>query len=147
MLALDKIYEDNLLIPHSGRTKQIVASEEAKRLKRLMSSLRHLFRNCFPAELCLLCLYLRYLKISMVTVIWEGLNYQPYSTKFFHLPVLPDILTQDCSRPGDQQRPLCGGAQSSAYQIPRENAQKEGLLQYFHNTTTVSLKVNSEFKI
>lgn len=38
---------DALLVPTTEKTKVVVAGEEAKRLKRLMSALRHLYRNCF----------------------------------------------------------------------------------------------------
>lgn len=47
MLALDKILEGALLVPTKTKTKQDLAGEESKRIKRLMSALRHLFRNCF----------------------------------------------------------------------------------------------------
>lgn len=51
LLLLDKMMEDALLIPHNGKTKQMVAGDESKRLKRLVSALRHLYRNCFPVSL------------------------------------------------------------------------------------------------
>jgi len=49
LLALDKMMSSSLLNPAKGKTKRDVAGEESKRMKRLMSALRHLFRNCFLA--------------------------------------------------------------------------------------------------
>lgn len=49
LVRLDVKMEGGLLIPGPEKTKEIVAGEEAKRLKRLMSTLRHLFRNSFLA--------------------------------------------------------------------------------------------------
>lgn len=50
MLALDGLMHGCLLVPGADETKQSVASLEAKRLKKLLGSLRHLFRNCFLAR-------------------------------------------------------------------------------------------------
>ena len=47
LLALDKLMGSCLLVPLDGMTKKDVAAEESKRLKRLLGSLRHLFRNCY----------------------------------------------------------------------------------------------------
>ena len=46
-LALDKLLENHLLIPVDGQTKAEKAGEEGKRIKKLMGSLRHLFRNSY----------------------------------------------------------------------------------------------------
>ena len=46
-LALDKLLGSHLLIPIDGVTKAEKAGQEAKRIKKLMGSLRHLFRNSF----------------------------------------------------------------------------------------------------
>lgn len=53
MIQLDSLMEGALLKPGGGdnETKVDVAIAEAKRLKRLMGGLRHLYRNCFMAEL------------------------------------------------------------------------------------------------
>lgn len=46
-LALDKLLGKHLLNPVEGQTKAEKAGEEGKRIKKLMGSLRHLFRNSF----------------------------------------------------------------------------------------------------
>lgn len=51
LLALDRKMQGALLTPVTGETKQDVAACESKRLKRLMSGLRHLYRNCFLSSL------------------------------------------------------------------------------------------------
>ena len=45
ILALDAKLLGHLLVPQAGQTKVEVAGVEAKRLKKLLGSLRHLFRN------------------------------------------------------------------------------------------------------
>ena len=47
LLLLDKFLEEGLLVPTSEDTKATLALAEAKRIKKLMGSLRHLFRNSF----------------------------------------------------------------------------------------------------
>lgn len=44
-LALDKLLGKHLLNPVEGQTKAEKAGEEGKRIKKLMGSLRHLFRK------------------------------------------------------------------------------------------------------
>lgn len=45
LIRLDVLMGRCLLLPTTGQTKQDVAGVEAKRIKKLMGSLRHLFRN------------------------------------------------------------------------------------------------------
>lgn len=45
LMKLDKMLEHLLLIPNRGETKGEAALREAKRMKKLMGSIRHLFRN------------------------------------------------------------------------------------------------------
>ena len=47
MLELDRNMGGTLLVPKFKQLKRDVAADEAKRLKRLMGALRHLYRNCF----------------------------------------------------------------------------------------------------
>ena len=45
LLLLDKKYEGKLIIPTETQTKEDLAGREAKRIKKLLGALRHLFRN------------------------------------------------------------------------------------------------------
>ena len=55
LLALDKLMGSCLLIPVERGNKTDAAAEESKRLKRLLGSLRHLFRNCYLAFCATVC--------------------------------------------------------------------------------------------
>ena len=52
LLILDEKFEGNLLIPDERLQKVDIAARESKRLKKLMGSLRHLFRNSAFSRLC-----------------------------------------------------------------------------------------------
>ena len=44
-LKLDRMFSGSLLVPTTDLSKADLAAREAKRIKRLMGALRHLFRN------------------------------------------------------------------------------------------------------
>lgn len=44
---LDQYFKGYMLVPKEPDTKATMAGKEAKRIKRLMSALRHLFRNSY----------------------------------------------------------------------------------------------------
>lgn len=46
LIQLDKLMLGCLLVPGDLESKQSVAGTEAKRMKKLMGALRHLYRNC-----------------------------------------------------------------------------------------------------
>ena len=50
LCLLDTKFEKGLLIPGARQTKGEKALQEAKRMKRLLGSLRHLYRNSFLAK-------------------------------------------------------------------------------------------------
>ena len=45
LLLLDKTYGGKLLVPTADQTKEDLAAREARRIKKLLGALRHLFRN------------------------------------------------------------------------------------------------------
>jgi len=70
LIELDRRMGGVLLVPPTNETKETVAATESKRLKKLLGSLRHLFRNSFLAQFFLsqllrerqdsICLHLLY---------------------------------------------------------------------------------------
>lgn len=68
-LLLDKRLEGLLLVTSDKMTKQDLAAREAKRVKKLMGALRHLFRNS-PFAL-VLCNLLHCMERSCVKVLVE----------------------------------------------------------------------------
>ena len=65
LLELDRLFGHYLLLENNGKTKELVAGEEAKRLKRLMSSLRHLYRNCYLASYFIYCMSLVWIQCAV----------------------------------------------------------------------------------
>lgn len=78
LIRLDVLMGRCLLLPTTGQTKQDVAGVEAKRIKKLMGSLRHLFRN-WSSLLC----FTQVLSTKLYPPIWFPMKGVSCSTNVF----------------------------------------------------------------